>query len=514
MVKNSKQSIYTVLLVTAALVLGALLGQHFQWNRGSGLSSRLRLSGSSKVDHVLRMVQNNYVDTLSADSISDLAIVNLLAQLDPHSVYMPPVDYESFNTEMEGEFDGIGVEFNIMRDTVVVAHVLSGGPSSKVDMRDGDRILKVNDEPIANTGIKNSDVIKKLRGKKGTKVDLLLFRPSTQKEVEVTITRGAIPVHSVENALMLDSKTGYVQVNRFIENTHSEFVKAIKGLQAKGMDQLVVDLRGNGGGYLNQAVDMVDEFLKEGLITYTQGAHRKKNEYSAKKKGLFETGKLVILIDESSASASEIVAGAIQDQDRGLIVGRQSFGKGLVQEVMDLPDNSAIRLTIARYYTPSGRCIQKPYDKGLLDYYFSKVDTAKKDTTHSDKVFYTKGGRAVYESGGIHPDIKVELDSSGITDKTYKLWQSGVLYDFAFKYGDEHRGQKGVSPQIDTQIIQGIEKLAGKQNFTPSEKRFVLNQTKRLIAKSLDGESGLMVELLKSDKDIQEALKAFVKYPF
>lgn len=517
MVKNSKNSIYTVLLVTAALLIGALAGKHFAGAAGGEKKVGFLLSGKSKMEYILNLLHNDYVDTLNVDSISDLAIINLLAQLDPHSVYMPPVDLEEFNTEMQGEFDGIGVEFNIMRDSVTVANVLAEGPASRVGLKDGDRIIKVEEEIIAGIGIKNSDVIKKLRGKRGTKVNIVVYRPSLKKEMEFTITRGPIPVHSVDNVIMLNDKVGYIKVTRFIENTHSEFKKGIVDLESKGAEKLIVDLRGNGGGYLNQAVDMIDEFLSDGIITYTQGAHRKRRNYNAKAGGLFEKGQLVVLIDESSASASEVFAGAIQDQDRGIIVGQQSFGKGLVQEVIDLPDGSALRLTIARYYTPSGRCIQKPYEHELLDYYFGS-HPQKTDSLIENGIvrkFATKSGRAVYESGGIRPDIVVESDSSGITDKTYDLWQRGIMYDVAFQLSDEFRNVQKAPVGLDQRILSDIDKLSGAvQAYTPAEKKFVLVQTKRFLARNQKGKNDFTRQLLKEDKEIQEGLKAFETYPF
>ncbi len=517
MVKNSKNSLYTVLLVTGALIIGALAGKHFSSGSSGEKGSGVWISGNSKIEQILKLMKNDYVDTLDVDSISELAIVNLLAQLDPHSVYMPPVDLEEFNTEMQGEFDGIGVEFNILRDSVVVANVLPEGPSSRVGLKEGDRIVKVNGEVIAGIGITNSDVIKKLRGERGTKVDILIFRPSQGKELDFTITRGPIPVHSVDNVIMLSDAIGYIKVSRFIDKTYKEFKEGLVQLKGEGAKKLIIDLRGNGGGYLNQAVDMIDELLSEGLITYTQGAHRKRKDYKAKSGGVFEKGELVVLIDESSASASEVFAGAIQDRDRGMIVGRRSFGKGLVQEVINLPDGSAVRLTIARYYTPSGRCIQKPYEHGMFEYYFG---------THKENIdslveagalekFYTSSGRLVYESGGITPDIVVTEDSSGITDKTYDLWQKGIIYDVAFQLADEFRESKMLPASIDDKILLLTQKLAEEElKLTASERKFVILQAKRYLSRSLGSNKEVTRQLLKVDKDILEAIKAFDKYPF
>lgn len=517
MVNNSKNSLYTVLLVTAALIIGALAGKHFSTNNSGESGSRVWITGNSKIEQILKFMKNDYVDSLDVDSISELAIINLLAQLDPHSVYMPPVDLEEFNTEMQGEFDGIGVEFNILRDSVVVANVLPEGPSSRVGLKEGDRIVKVDGEIIAGIGITNADVIKKLRGERGTKVNVVIYRPAQGKELEFTITRGPIPVHSVDNVVMLSDAIGYIKVSRFIDKTHKEFKAGIAQLKSEGAKKLIVDLRGNGGGYLNQAVDMIDELLADGLITYTQGAHRKRKDYKAKAGGIFEKGELVVLIDESSASASEVFAGAIQDRDRGLIVGRKSFGKGLVQEVINLTDGSAIRLTIARYYTPSGRCIQKPYEHGMFEYYFGthkeNIDSLV-DAGALEK-FYTASGRLVYESGGITPDIVVEEDSSGITDKTYDLWQKGIIYDVSFQLADMYRDSKSLPSSIDEKILSLTQKLAEEDlKLTAAERKFVLMQTKRYLSRNLGSNKDATRQLLKADKVIIEAIKAFDKYPF
>ena len=514
MIQNSKNSIRVVLLVTAAVLVGVFIGRHYRLGQTSSFQKGLFMQSGSKIDQVLRMVGKEYVDTLDTDSLTEMAIVNLLAQLDPHSVYMPPVDYSSFNSEMEGKFDGIGVEFNIVRDTVVVVHVLSGGPASKVGMQDGDRIVDVEGESIAGIGIKNSDVVSKLRGEKGSKVALRVYRPRLKKEIDFVLTRGAIPVYSVENAIMLNKETGIIQVSRFIENTHRDFAKALKDLKKMGMQNLIVDLRGNGGGYLNEATKMADEFLDSGVITYTQGAHRKRTDYMANRGGLFEKGKLVVLIDESSASASEVLAGAIQDHDRGLIVGRTSFGKGLVQEVLKLPDASAIRLTIARYYTPSGRSIQRPYSMDKWSYYQQGLSGVHSDSVPTkSESFFTKGGREVFEAGGIQPDHKVETDTSEITDAIFGLWQTGILYEVAFDLADNNRNVEKIPTDLDAQILAAIAQKQGEaQKYNASEKQFIILQTKRLMARNLDHKSGITKYILQSDKDIQEALKALENY--
>jgi carboxyl-terminal processing protease len=295
------------------------------------------------------------------DELEEKTINEMLTNLDPHSVYIPAKDLQQANEQLEGNFEGIGVEFNILNDTIMVVSAINGGPSQILGIQAGDRIIKVDTQVVAGVGIKNEQVFKLLRGPKDSKVNVVIYRPDANKKIPYTIKRNTIPIHSVDVSMMLNNETGYIKVSRFAANTHEEFVKALNQLKLQGLQNLVVDLRGNPGGYLTAATEISDELLNDNkMIVYTSGRKQPRNEYKASRDGLFEKGKLVVLIDEGSASASEIVSGAIQDWDRGIIIGRRSFGKGLVQEPFELRDGSAIRLTIARYYTPSGRCIQKP----------------------------------------------------------------------------------------------------------------------------------------------------------
>lgn len=523
MVKNSKSSIYFSLVVTLAVIIGVFIGKHIPSVLPAGKSTGVfASSGSGKIGYLLRMIEEDYVDPVNLDSISDQTVEMLLSKLDPHSVYMPPVDLEAFNEDMEGHFDGIGIEFNVIRDTVVVVHVISGGPASQVGMRDGDRIVKVEKEVVAGVGMSSDSVVKKLRGKKGTRVDVTVYRPREKKSVDFSLVRGPIPVYSVEQSVMLDKNTGYIKVNRFIDNTHRDFLRALKTLKAQGMRELLLDLRGNHGGYLDEAVKIADEFLPSGdLITYTAGTHRKRENYKAKGGGAFEEGRLAILIDEESASASEILAGAIQDHDRGVIVGRRSFGKGLVQEVKKLPDGSAVRLTVARYFTPSGRSIQRPYKEGVEAYYQAYYEHQFNDSDSlpgTDTLkYFTDKGRVVYGGGGIAPDIRVGWDTLGYTAFTGKLWQESVLLDFAFNFADANRDAKRVPAGLDGLILNGVLRTAREKNIiTPvlsaTEKQFILQRTKALIARNLDAGSMFTGYLLRSDPVVSKALQALQSF--
>lgn len=519
MVKNSKSSVYFSLVVTLALIVGIFIGKHMPpVLPGAKGSAMFTASGGNKLSYLLRMIEDDYVDTVNIDSISTLTLETLLSKLDPHSVYMPPVDLEAFNEDMEGHFDGIGIEFNIVRDTVVVVHVISGGPASQVGMRDGDRIVKVEEELVAGTGISTDSIVKKLRGKKGTRVNVSVYRPREGKTLRFELVRGPIPVYSVENTVMLDKQTGYIKINRFIDNTYRDFMKALRTLQAQGMQELVLDLRGNHGGYLDEAVKIADEFLPAGkLITYTQGAHRRREDYESKSGGIFEKGRLAVLIDEESASASEILAGALQDHDRAVIVGRRSFGKGLVQEVKKLPDGSAVRLTIARYFTPSGRSIQRPYKNGTEAYYqdyYVHQFLGRDSLPGADTLkYYTDKGRVVYGGGGITPDIRVGWDTLGYTAFTGKLWQESVLLDFAFSFADANRDSKAIPAGLDITILNGTLALAREKGIavpalSAVEKQFILQRTKALIARNLESGSAFTGYLLRSDPVVAKALQA------
>lgn len=405
-------------------------------------------SASRKLDAMLQIINYAYVDTANEDKLAEDAIKAMLKDLDPHSVYIPASELKDMNEPLVGKFEGVGIQFNIFEDTIMVTQTIPGGPSEKVGIRAGDRIVKIDTSNVANIKITNADVMKKLRGDKGTKVVVGIFRRGENEILDFEITRDKIPLFSVDATYMATSETGYIKISKFADTTVDEFKDALAKLKAQGMKSLILDLSDNGGGYLNRAIELADEFLSENKrIVYTEGRSSPKQEYFSTSVGGFEKGKLVVLIDESSASASEIVSGAIQDWDRGLIIGRRSFAKGLVQKPFPLPDGSAVRLTIARYYTPSGRCIQKPYEKGDEEYELDLSNRFKHgELYHADSIkfddslkYLTQAKRVVYGGGGIMPDVFVPLDTSMNSRYHTDLIRKSVLYDFALNYTDNNR---------------------------------------------------------------------------
>lgn len=405
-------------------------------------------AAASKLESLLYHIDRMYVDEVNKDELVEAAIVRMLEQLDPHSVYIPKEELEEVNEPLKGNFDGIGVQFNLIRDTIYVVDAIAGGPSERLGIRAGDRIITINDTVVAGVGFKNSDVMSRLRGRKGTKVKVGIQRRAEPQLLEFVITRDKIPIFSVEAAYMATPKVGYIKVSRFSATTMKEFRTKLGELKAAGMQDLILDLQGNGGGYLRTAIEMSDEFLGDRrLIVYTEGRNAPRDETFATKEGGFEKGRLAVLVDEGSASASEIVSGAVQDWDRGLIVGRRSFGKGLVQRPVMLPDGSAVRLTVSRYFTPSGRCIQKSYEEGVEAYQQEKTQRLQSgeltsvDSLHpADTVkYYTMNKRVVYGGGGISPDLFVPIDTSQSSNYFGQLVRRGVLNTFALQYVDEQR---------------------------------------------------------------------------
>jgi carboxyl-terminal processing protease len=411
------------------------------WNVGGDPSIR-------KLSRVLSSIENYYVDTINKDQMVNEAIVSMLQKLDPHSGYLTPEEVKEMNEPLQGKFDGIGIQFNMLTDTLYITQVISGGPSEKVGLMAGDRILRVNDTLVAGVKMTNANIVSRLRGQKGTSVNIQVKRG--RELIPFTIVRDKIPIYSLGSSYMLDKETGYIALNRFAETTYAEFTKALRELQEQGLKNLVLDLQNNAGGYLKSAIQITNEFLKQGnLIVYIEGVHQKREEELASKKGAFEDGKLVVLINESSASASEIVTGALQDWDRAVIVGRRSFGKGLVQSPILLSDGSMLKLTTSRYYTPAGRSIQKPYEKGNNDTYNmelfmrdSRGEMINADSIHfPDSLKYktlTKQ-RTVYGGGGIMPDCFVPLDTTYYSNIYRALITSGSINKFAMNYIDKHR---------------------------------------------------------------------------
>lgn len=412
--------------------------------------NRLLDSPSRKLQLAEFAIANLYVDKVDEDKLVENAIVGMLEQLDPHSTYSDPEEVRKLNEPLQGNFDGIGIQFNMVTDTLFVIQPVSGGPSEKVGILAGDRIIEVNDTVIAGVKMNTEEVMRRLRGKKGTKVDVKVMRRGVKELLPFTIKRDKIPVYSLDAAYMVDGSIGYIRVSRFAATTGQEFTDALHRLQKQGMKDLILDLQGNGGGYLNAAIELCDQILgKQELIVYTEGRRNPRSEFSAKGDGDFCEGRLIVLVDEYSASASEIVTGAIQDWDRGIVVGRRTFGKGLVQRPIDLPDGSMIRLTVARYYTPSGRCIQKPYEsieqynKDLIDRY-NRGEMVSADSIHfpdSLKTQTLKLKRTVYGGGGIMPDYFVPIDTTMYTDYYLALRDKGAIVQMNLKLVDAHRSE-------------------------------------------------------------------------
>lgn len=464
-----------------------------------------------KLNTALFAVTQLYVDTVDDNKLVEDAIKGMLEQLDPHSSYSTAEETRELNEPLEGNFSGIGIQFNMNKDTLYVIQVIAGGPAERVGMRAGDRIITVNDTTIAGVKMKNTDIMKRLRGPEGTKVDVGVLRKGSKDPIAFRITRAQIPIYSIDASYMVDGKTGYIRVSRFAATTHDEFVEALDKLREEGMTQLILDLQGNGGGYLMSAVDMANEFLNDGqLIVYTEGDKAPRSEAIAEGTGTFNQGKVVILVDESSASSSEILTGALQDWDRAVVIGRRTFGKGLVQRPIPFSDGSMIRLTVARYHTPAGRCIQKPYDKGneayARDIYtrYLNGELMHADSIHfADSLQYSTlvNHRTIYGGGGIMPDVFVPLDTTRITDYHRDIVAKGTLNQYAINYIDHNR--KRLANQykevydfvenfkVDDKMMQELKKLGDADSVKYNEeqaarsKELIARQLKALIARDL-----------------------------
>lgn len=433
-----------------AIAFGVLMGVVISRSNNAGNTFINKGGDMNLVDKVFYLLENEYVDTVDIEKLQVEAVNTVIDKMDPHSEYFEPEVLEEVNEDLQGSFEGIGVTFRIEKDTVTIISTIKGGPSERTGIRAGDRLVYVNDSLVAGVGINNNKVMKLLKGPRGTKVDVKMFRRGVDELLDFTITRDVIPTYSVDVAYMLDATTGYIKLQKFNATTHKEFVNAVKKLQKQGMKELVFDLRDNGGGYLSEAVEIADEFLPKGsLIVYTQGEHRDRQYIFARRHGMLEDTPVKVLIDEGSASASEIVAGALQDNDRGTIIGRRSFGKGLVQEQFDLGDGAGLRLTVARYYTPTGRCIQKPYDGDREKYIYEAFDRYTSgemfsaDSIHfADSLRYiTPGGKTVYGGGGIMPDIYVPLRQDSTEYFFNKIVNASIVFQYAFDYSDAHRDE-------------------------------------------------------------------------
>lgn len=501
MEKRSNKELMRTLLTIAILLLGLFVG--FRVGR---LNSPHVLvpPKSNKLDVILDFAQKNYVDSISVSDIIEKAIPEVLKNLDPHSVYIPSSEMQGANEQLEGNFDGIGVYFNMPEDTVVIMGVVAGGPSERVGLQAGDRIVKINDSLVAGSKVPQDSIMKMLRGKRGTDVSIDVKRSGISQLIPFTITRAEIPIKSVDVAYMIDDVTGYIKMSRFARTTHKEFVEVSKKLHEAGMKKLIVDLRDNSGGYLDQAFEIANEFLPKGqMIVYTEGHSRKRVDYRSTGSGKNIDDEVIILINEASASASEILAGAIQDNDRGTIVGRRSFGKGLVQEQHSFKDGSGFRLTIARYYTPTGRSIQKPYTEGAEDYYmdllkrYENKEFETADSIHfNDSLRYeTAGGKTVYGGGGIMPDVFVPIDTTRITPYLSKLIGKNLVYKFALSYSDKNRSELNAIKDLST-----LKKLFAKNDIL----------AEFLSYASRNGVQPTGTELEESKKILQAQLRAYI----
>ena len=442
---------YIPLIVAVSIVAGILIGTFYAKRFGNQERPGIGFTAptSNKLNGLLRIIDDRYVDTVRMSDLIEEAMPQILGELDPHSSYIPAKDLQAVNDDLRGSFSGIGVQFTIQQDTIHISDVISGGPSEKVGIMPGDRIVEIDDSAFVGKIVTNNESMKRLKGPKGSEVKLGIFRQGEKEILHFTIIRGDIPVKSIDATYMLNDKFGYIKVEKFGETTYPEMLIALAKLHQENCEGVVIDLRGNTGGYMGSAIQMINEFLPKGqLIVYTEGRKSPRENYPANGTGSSQTLPLVVLLDEGSASASEIFAGAIQDNDRGTIIGRRSFGKGLVQQPIEFNDGSAIRLTIARYYTPSGRCIQKPYTKGkgeqdemdLLTRYehgeFFSQDSIKQDESH---IYYTSLGRPVYGGGGIMPDIFVPQDTTGVSSYFSSAVNRGLTIQFAFQYTDQNR---------------------------------------------------------------------------
>lgn len=535
MTNNSRPYIYFPILFSLVLILGIYLGTKLDFTAPSGTTQVFSLPSKrfNKLSEIINYVEQEYVDSVSKDELVDLAIRDMLQELDPHSYYISAEEIQAMNEPLEGNFEGIGIEFSIQKDTIVVINPIAGGPSEMLGIQAGDRIVKVEGKNVAGVKITNNDVMGMLRGKGGTKVKVTIFRHAGNKLIDFIITRDAIPIYSIDVANMLNGEIGYIKISRFSKTTNEEFLNAEKKLLGKGMKKLILDLRGNGGGYLDAATRLADEFLENNqLIVYTEGRSRPKETYYATSRGKLTDTELIVLIDEGSASASEIIAGAVQDNDRGTIIGRRSFGKGLVQEQSNWPDGSAIRLTIARYYTPTGRSIQKPYDEGSKKYYedyyesLSKEDsliaadtTIKKDTLQ----YKTPAGKILYGGGGITPDIIIPHDTADRSLFLAQVSYAGLFNQFSFEYADQKRDYLKSFKSFETfkNAFNADEKLLSEfiafaekngikketKGLSPREEKQIKQRLKANIARYVWNYEGFYLIMQEDDKFIRKALQ-------
>lgn len=528
---SKKTKILLPLLLAVSIALGIVIGGLLSRNSQPVFSGLMANSGgNNKISTILQLINRGYVDSVNTSEIVEETIPELLKNLDPHTSYIPARDMQGVQEEMSGKFSGIGVQFSIMEDTVRVIEVISGGPSSNVGILPGDRIVRVNDSIIAGVEVVNSTVLNLLRGDKNTKVEVGIVRKGSGDELEFEITRGDIPIYSIDVSYMIAPHTGFMKISRFANQTYREFMDGMEKLSAAGAEKVIIDLRQNPGGSLVAVLQMVDEFLeKDEPILYTEGINQPRKTYNASGKNTWGDIGVFVLIDEFSASASEIFAGAMQDNDRGIVIGRRSFGKGLVQEQIPLADGSALRLTVARFYTPSGRCIQSSYENGNEEYFnsiyerFHHMEQLVADSIHfADSLKYqTKSGRTVYGGGGIMPDFFVPADTTGISDYYNRIYRKGLVYSFAYSYADEHRAEltklttgEDLDRYLDKKntfsafVDYAAQKGVPRDKAGIAESKDILNtQLKAYIARNIIGEEGFFPIIKKIDKTLLQAIK-------
>ncbi|MFH0756486.1 MAG: S41 family peptidase [Bacteroidota bacterium] len=546
--KRDRLIVFLPVLISLALVVGILLGnwitgirirsivtdevnkQKFSirpgLNSGSGFSLTPK---GNKITSALQYIVNDYVDTVDVTALSEAVMPALLENLDPHSVYIPASDFQRFSEPLVGNFSGIGVSFNMTDDTVAIINTIPNGPSEMVGILAGDRIIQVDDSLVAGVSMPSDDIVKMLKGPKNTLVKVTVYRRGEPAPIDFEITRDDIPIYSVDVAYMVNENTGYIKISQFAQTTYQEFMQAIEKLKSQGAEKLIIDLRNNGGGIMEAATMIADQFLQEGqLIVYTEGRTRPRENDYATARGILKDDKVVILMDESSASASEILAGAIQDNDRGLVIGRRSFGKGLVQEEMRFNDGSALRLTVARYYTPTGRSIQRPYENGKEDYYHEFTERIiRGELEHLDSIrfddsqkFVTPGGKIVYGGGGITPDVFVPIDTLGNSEYYNRVRSLGLMYRFAFYYTDLKRSSleqfttaDELEGYLDSQnILPVFIKYAREKGLSPNyseietSKKILTKTIKAYIARNVIDNEGFYPIIADIDNTLKVAI--------
>ena len=526
--KNRKKDIFYPIALALVLAVGLALG--FSLKKQPGRTSLTVYPKTDKLSSVLSYIEDQYVDTVSMDNLVESAIPTLLKNLDPHSVYIPASDLKAVNEPLDGGFDGIGITFNMPNDTIIVITTIQGGPSERMGIMPGDRIVSIDDSLVAGVNIPQDDIVKMLKGPNGTKVKVGIVRADVPEVIHFDLIRDKIPIYSIDISFMVAPDVGFIKISRFARTTYSEFVSAVDKLQEKGMKKLIIDLRGNNGGYLDAATNIANEFLPEGkLIVYTQGKARARQNIYSNAKGKCLNTPVAVLIDEFSASASEILAGALQDNDRGTVIGRRSFGKGLVQEQVMFADGSALRLTIARYYTPTGRSIQKPYEPGNEEYYydisnrylhgeFQEKDSIKLDDSLQ---FTTPMGRIVYGGGGIMPDHFIPMDTTGTSPYFNLVARRNLIYRFAFEYSDRNRKELSAleTPNSFIDYLRGVNimdqfvEFANKQGVKPNKnqintsKKIIETQLMAYIARNIIDDEGFYPIITQIDKTLLRAIE-------